>query len=691
MRCSDVGRLLSDADSGQVTPQERDHLATHLATCDACQDEWQADVATRDIGLAIRLLRGGGTVEHEVMARLEQLAEVGGEDTPPDANDPTAIGGFEVLGRLGQGGMGTVFRARQISMDRVVALKVLSERLARNREYVSRFIREARAAASLRHPHIVQAHDVGVADGYYYFAMEWVDGEGLDKVLARSGPMDQSRAVELMKQVCSALEAAHDAGIIHRDIKPSNIMVDRHGLARVTDFGLARRSSDNETLLTADGTILGTPAYVSAEMAAGKKIDCRSDLYSLGATFFHLLGGRPPFEGSSFFELISKHVNEQPPSLAEVAPRVDHRVCQIVDRLLAKDPDERYQSARAVRMALEALGPLVTPKADALPSLARADATTVVGPGQSPAGPRKRRLRRPLRLITLIALAAIVIGVVGAVLTRVGPWSGRDGGATAAEAREASAKEAWEGISRRAEGDMTRDGAVALLASLDKFLVDHAGTRVAAARREDALALRTRVQEAADGWRVLLRGTSLDGWTIVTQFPVDTPDWDGKAGLVRTDGDHVLLEPGQPLTGITWQGEFPPPPYEVKVEAKRVDGEDCFCALVFPVRGSHCLLEVGAEGGALVGLELVDGQKPQDTGVGRRMGFERGRWYRIRLRVTATRAQAWVDDEEVVDLALSGHTLSLASHWEPVKPFGVGVAVRTTGALRWLKVRRLSE
>ncbi|MBM4039604.1 MAG: DUF1080 domain-containing protein, partial [Planctomycetes bacterium] len=275
------------------------------------------------------------------------------------ASDPLVgkcLGGVEIIEPIGQGGMGTVYKGRQTALDRVVAIKTLPAHLAANAAFVERFHREARNAARLRHPNIVEVYAVGEAEGVHYLAMEYVDGEGLDKVLAREGPLDAPRAAAILKQACGALAAAHEAGIVHRDIKPSNLLLDSHGSVRVTDFGLAKRADDASVTQTSD--VLGTPLYLAPEAATGAEPCPQSDLYSLGATFYHLLAGRPPFEGKTSGELIVKHVTGEPMPLHEAAPGVDPRLARIIDRLLAKPLAERYGSAEALLRDLEALGPL---------------------------------------------------------------------------------------------------------------------------------------------------------------------------------------------------------------------------------------------------------------------------------------------------------------------------------------------
>ncbi len=346
------------------------------------------------------------------------------EDPVKGSSTGRRLGGFEILERIGQGGMGAVFKARQVSMDRFVALKILPRRLAQNKDFVQRFLREARSAAKLRHPNIVQAHDVGFADGYYFFAMEFVDGQTLSQIVARHGPLGQNRALEVMKQTCSALAAAHDAGIVHRDIKPANIMIDRNGGVRVTDFGLAKRT-EGDVNVTADGRVLGTPAYVAPEMAKGAEADARSDLYSLGATVFFALSGRSPFEGSNFSEVLIKQATEPAPPLATVAPHVDRRLCYIIDRLLSKDPEARYPSAQALLDDLDGLGQL-QPAVGASP-----EAPTLEMARRSSTRRRPRvRFRRQRTgngpLIALAAVALVALVVVGiAIRRKPGPPSTR--------------------------------------------------------------------------------------------------------------------------------------------------------------------------------------------------------------------------------------------------------------------------
>ncbi|MBL7223681.1 MAG: serine/threonine protein kinase [Candidatus Brocadiae bacterium] len=215
-----MGRLLSRSTFDERTPEQRAEIAAHFGRCDACRDRWQGDVTTREIGDFVKAQRKDADVKGRVLEEIQRRA------AKPGAKGGKVLkqlAGFEILGRLGKGGMGTVLKARQVSMERFVALKILPRRLAQDPAFVQRFYREARSAAKLRHANIVQAHDVGEDQGYHYFAMEYVDGETLDAILLRDGPLDQGRALAYMKQVCSALACAHDAGIIHRDTSPRTL------------------------------------------------------------------------------------------------------------------------------------------------------------------------------------------------------------------------------------------------------------------------------------------------------------------------------------------------------------------------------------------------------------------------------------------------------------------------------------
>lgn len=252
---------------------------------------------------------------------------------------------YEILARVGSGAMGTVFKARQKHLERTVALKVLKPALARDARYVERLEREARIVAKLNHQNIVTAYDLGHEAGYHYFVMEFVEGRSLRQLLAEWGAFPERQVLDVAIQVADALAHAFDCGIIHRDIKPGNILIDQDGRAKLTDMGLAKAETD--LALTRDGATVGTPQYIAPEQATNPQAaDIRSDLYSLGATLFHMATGQPPFRADAIGELIAKVLHERPPSVVDLVPEISDGLSLVIRKLLAKDPALRYQTPR---------------------------------------------------------------------------------------------------------------------------------------------------------------------------------------------------------------------------------------------------------------------------------------------------------------------------------------------------------
>ena len=259
------------------------------------------------------------------------------------------LGEFHLLRKLGQGGMADVYLAEQASLNRQVAIKILHEDLRSDDVHLKRFVQEAKAAGGLHHPNIVQVFAIGEEDDTNYIAQEYVQGWNLREYLNRNGPPDAPTAIAIMRQVASALQAAAEAGIVHRDIKPENILITRKGEAKVTDFGLAQLSQTSEGVnLTQVGVTMGTPLYMSPEQINGKKLDHRSDIYSFGVTCYHMLAGQPPFHGETAMSVAVQHVNSEPRPLTERRSDLPPALCQLVHKMMSKDPDDRYSNAQAV-------------------------------------------------------------------------------------------------------------------------------------------------------------------------------------------------------------------------------------------------------------------------------------------------------------------------------------------------------
>lgn len=255
---------------------------------------------------------------------------------------------FHILRHLGQGGMGQVYLAEQISLKRKVALKILRPEMAADPTSLQRFKAEATAVAQATHANIVQVYAIGEADGIAYMALEYVEGRNLREYLLKKGPPDLLLALSIMRQTASALARAAELGIIHRDIKPENILLTRKGEVKIADFGLSRcLAGDRPALnLTQSGVTMGTPLYMSPEQVEGKAVDCRTDIYSLGVTCYHMLAGHPPYQGASPFEVALQHVRGEPKPLADIRPDLPVALGAIVHKMMAKDPAARYQTGR---------------------------------------------------------------------------------------------------------------------------------------------------------------------------------------------------------------------------------------------------------------------------------------------------------------------------------------------------------
>jgi len=284
---------------------------------------------------------------------------------------PIRIEGYDLLERLGHGSMGVVFRARQLSLDRIVAVKILSPRLASNPGYVEWFRKEARTVARLSHPNIISGIDFGEAEGYCYFVMEYVDGPTVADLVQRGGALDEARAVEFLLQIAQALDYAHRNGLVHRDVKPQNIIIAPGGVAKLCDLGLALTRMPGDS---GRGQVCGTPDYISPEQVRGvEEIDIRSDLYSLGVTFYFMLVGEVPFPGEGASATMAAQLTRRIPDPRTHRTELSKTTARIVLTLTQKDPRDRYPDPATLVADLRCLVSELTlrdapsPRAGALP------------------------------------------------------------------------------------------------------------------------------------------------------------------------------------------------------------------------------------------------------------------------------------------------------------------------------------
>ena len=393
--------------SGQLSEEQAEGVRAALGEVEALGGSSSAEqlLVNRELLTAAQVTR-----LHQAIASSKAATRV-----------PRELGGFELLEKIGQGGMGSVFKARQKELDRVVALKVLSPRLSRNREFVERFLREARSAGKLNHPNIIAAIDVGEDQGFYYFAMEFVDGETLGAIVQREGRLPVARALAVAADVARALDHAHAKGLIHRDIKPDNVMITADGRVRVADFGLARAVDAADDGGDAD-RFMGTPCYVAPEQIRSEPdIDCRADLFSLGVTLFEMLTGERPFQGANPMAIAATILTAPLPSMRERRPEVSSAVARVVETLTAKDRGERYAAPADAVAALEQAAS--APRSQRPARLgARPRSRPAAKPSAARRAPPRRRSSPVGAYITVAAAIAVFVGaVVYIVATRKPP------------------------------------------------------------------------------------------------------------------------------------------------------------------------------------------------------------------------------------------------------------------------------
>jgi ketosteroid isomerase-like protein len=351
------------------------------------------------------------------------------------------FGDFEILSVAGEGGMGTVYRARQVSLGRVVALKIISPQVASSEDFRRRFSYESRLAASIDHPHVVSIFSSGEVDGRSYIAMQWVDGVSLHSLLAGDRPLPDERTVAIDSQIAWALDAAHAAGLVHRDVKPGNILVRTiagHDHAYLTDFGIARRSGAEVTELTKSGEMVGTVGYMAPEQIRGEDFDGRADIYSLGCVLFECLTGHAPFEKQSQPATMFAHVNDERPLPSALRAGVSQEFDRVTSRAMALDPADRYATGAELAEAIAAAGrgEVTSAPQPAAPTVAepgRPTAATERVAGERPAAaPAGHGRRGPL--LWLAAGLAVVAVAIGAFAVAGGFDGGGDSGAASAGA-----------------------------------------------------------------------------------------------------------------------------------------------------------------------------------------------------------------------------------------------------------------
>ncbi|MHC4884368.1 MAG: serine/threonine-protein kinase, partial [Planctomycetota bacterium] len=332
-----------------------------------CRQLWKARL---EAGEAMRL--GVILIQEGVITKAQALVIL--KEAHQSIGDHARIGGYELLDKLGEGAMGAVYRAKQLSMDRIVALKLLPRALSESKEARERFLREARIVARLNHPYIVRGFEVGEGNGYHFFAMEFVDGGTTGHRMRHEGPFSEGEAIQVGLEIAEALHHAHEAGIVHRDVKPDNIMMGQESF-KLADLGLATQLEEDSSL-TKTGDAVGTPYYMAPEQVEGwDTLDARVDIYALGASLYHLVTGQPPFAGNSAIAIMSQRLREDAPPACTIAKGVSRELTAILMRCMHRNRTERYPDCEALLEEFKRLQagekPAAYPLAAALPRKGR--------------------------------------------------------------------------------------------------------------------------------------------------------------------------------------------------------------------------------------------------------------------------------------------------------------------------------
>lgn len=339
-------------DSAAVSITEEDRLSHALISrglvtaeeIERCRNP--ADSPAGPEMLLQRLVKAGFLTTSQAKRSLQEMSDLVKHQIP----------GYQLLEKLGQGAMGTVFKARQLSMNRAVAVKVLSPKLAANPSYIERFTREAHVAAKLSHNNIVQAIDVGSAGKIQYFVMEYVSGTTIQQELDKGKVYDEREAVNIVLQVARALQHAHKRGLIHRDIKPANVILTKDRVAKLADLGLARQTRDRAQAEAEKGLAVGTPFYISPEQIYGQEdIDCRADIYALGATLYHMVTGQPPFPGKNVDKVFTDHLEKELTPPDHINTGLSSGLGEVVEFMMAKNRKQRYSTPEELIVDLECL------------------------------------------------------------------------------------------------------------------------------------------------------------------------------------------------------------------------------------------------------------------------------------------------------------------------------------------------
>ncbi|MFH1422506.1 MAG: protein kinase, partial [Planctomycetota bacterium] len=418
MNCQGCEAQIQAYLDGELNENDKQVVEEHLSNCRECSALFQElKNVNRLINKAFEKRPTPTTIVSKVLVGITEVSERAQKEEEKDAAGRLVgqtIGGYKLLQKIGTGGMGSVYKAVQLSMNRIVAFKVLSTKLSKDSNFVARFMREARSAGTLNHPNIVRVYDIGTDKGIYFISMEYVEGETLFGILSSENRLEPVHALKITLQVAHALKHAQKHNIVHRDIKPENIMIDKDGHVKLADMGLAKQLGNQDASITVHGEAIGSPHYMSPEQIDDTaSVDQRADIYSLGATLYHILTGAPPFDDKTGMDALASVVHEELVFTPEHDTFIPVQISQLVKKMTAKDPCSRHQTATLLVTDIEKIlqGPFtfasVTPRTPVVPKPRPIRAAAIRRETRT----RLRKKKTPIAPI-LIAAALLVAAII---------------------------------------------------------------------------------------------------------------------------------------------------------------------------------------------------------------------------------------------------------------------------------------
>lgn len=614
---------------GTLAEPDRQRIEDHVGQCDTCCDVLRTiphDPLVERIHAATSSIDDGIT---QISGQTPSFHEEDAGTVPSALLDHPR---YRIIRQLGQGGMGIVYQAEHKLMERTVALKVISSRLMKNELAVDRFHQEVKAAAKLSHRNIVAAYDAEQAGDMHFLVMEYIDGISLDQLVARRKPLPVLHACNYVMQAAQGLQHAYERGTVHRDIKPHNLMRTTRGTIKILDFGLARFATQSEQSpddpgLTADFTALGTPDYMAPEQARdSKRADIRADLYSLGCTLYFLLAGHAPFPEGTAFEKVLGHCERQPRPLAEIREDIPPQVIAIVEQLMAKSPDDRYQTPAEVVEALKPYGhpdsPYANDASTTQPSISNSLLSIPkVEPSVDRQTPRPKSNSQP----------------------RVSPFS------------------MWVRKNRLLIG-----GGGAVLGAIVALLVlgDFGKDDTADSSRSDPTQLsetnqdQSTIASATEGWVDLISRSDPPANTVAGNWEVTST---GELHADATPGARIMLS------------FLPPREYDLEVQFTRNSGTQSIALHFLDGEGS-ATFDIDGWSENLGGIQNIDGEniRTNPTRVDN-VVLENGRRYSAEIRVRRDQVQAFLNGQLLTTYQGDGSNLTLLELWAlPEKSLGLG-------------------